>query len=150
VLLAAQQDLAGEQQHVDGPAVVNHEARHRGLLTLSDGERAAAARLVECANGERRPSARGVEPKDREPTVRPPLADADPVEKPLELGADSVAGARRLPGADLGQDSDAVGPCGRRDGDTRSHPQHLDEASPGHARASWPVGSPRVRFVRRS
>src|SRR5947209_8788236 len=68
-----------------GAVVFDHEAGHRGLVELGDGGLAAGARLVQRTNGERCSSARSVEPKDREPTVRPPFADRDPVEKPLEL-----------------------------------------------------------------
>src|SRR5712691_7879535 len=47
VLLAPDQDLAGEEQHVGLPAVLRDELRHGGLGALDHGEGAARAALVQ-------------------------------------------------------------------------------------------------------
>src|SRR4030095_17075223 len=46
VLLPAEQDLTGEEQHVNLAAVLDSELRHRGLGALRDDQRARLARLV--------------------------------------------------------------------------------------------------------
>ena len=79
-MLAAEQDLAGEQHHVHPAAIVDHETRHRGLVALGDDDLATSAGLLERVDGERQWPLCGVEPEDREPTVRSALADADSVE----------------------------------------------------------------------
>jgi hypothetical protein len=145
VLLAAQQDLAREHEHVDRAAVLDRELGHRRIGPFGDEQLAAGPRLIERANRQRRRAAGSMEPEDREPTIGAALTDTDTFEKPSEIGAGRAGAGRRLASTSAREHSDPVRSRRRRHSDhARSHTQHLQEASSGHA-PTLPAGGGRAR-----
>ncbi len=92
VLLAADQDLAGQKQNVALAPVLDDELGHRRLVALADQERARLARLVERGDLERGRLILDGEPEDQEAPVDRRLAHAGGAHPALELRADLTAG----------------------------------------------------------
>ena len=111
VLLATDQDLAGQQQDVSLAAVLRDQVGHAGLRALHHREGAASAGLVERQDLEGGGAFRVPpdQPEHRQTRLGDRRADRELPEGALEVGAD-LAGQPGIDGAAaVGQDADAVG-----------------------------------------